>query len=274
MFMHLTARALPGYKPMLDPITAWWLMWRLRLAFPTVLAACVMPDHLHLIAALAYASDARARLARVLSRMAVRAGLRHLFERVPEPQVVPNGAHLERQLRYVHLNPCRAKLVSDPLAWPWSTHRGLVGAEANPWVSAESLAQALGRKADDVATWLHRYVSADPSVSPTGSPCPAPCPPRAVPTVPLDVVRRAALSATPWSSPSERRAAIVTLASEQGWRDQVAVARAAGLTPRSVRRLMSAPGDAVSARPSQICLADRRLLLPDALIHPISRRPR
>lgn len=272
--MHLTARALPGYKPLLDPQTAWWLMWRLRLAFPMALAACLMPDHLHLILAAANASALRACLARVLSRMAVRAGLRHLFERVPEPLLIANGAHLERQIRYVHLNPCRAKLVSDPLAWPWSTHRGLVGAEADPWVDAEALAQALGRKALELPQWLHRYVSADPSVSTTGSPCPAPCPPRDVATVPLDAVRRAALAATPWSSPSQRRAAIVALATEQGWRDQVAVARAADLAPRSVRRLMSTPADAAAVRAAKLCLADRRLLLPEATIRPLSQRPR
>jgi hypothetical protein len=49
-----------------------------------------------------------------------------------------------RQVRYVHLNPCRDRFANDPLVPVWSTHRGAIGGEVDPWVSAERLSRALG----------------------------------------------------------------------------------------------------------------------------------
>lgn len=34
----------------------------------------------------------------------------------------------------MHPNPCRARLVADPLAWPFSTHRDAVGLAVDPVV--------------------------------------------------------------------------------------------------------------------------------------------
>lgn len=274
MLVHLVARALPGNKPLLEPASAWWLMWRLRFAFANALAACLMPDHLHLLLLTMWPHAERARLGRILGSFAVRAGVSHLFERVPEAQPVASGQHLERLVRYVHLNPCRAKLVDDPLCWPWSTYRGLLGAELDPWVSADRLAEALGRKTRDFGGWLHRYVTSDPSVRVDGTALPQACPPRDLPAVPLDQIRRAALSATPWSGPAERRCCIVELASQQGWHGSEVIARAAGLAGRSVRRVLAGTSDPAAIRAAQLCLGDARLTLTDALIRPMTRTPR
>ncbi len=69
---------------------------------------------------------------------------------------------LRRNERYIHLNPCRARLIDDPLAWPWSTHRDRVGLA---WPCA------VPTRTDPAA--FHRYVSADPSVAVDGTllPC-------------------------------------------------------------------------------------------------------
>lgn len=274
MRMHLVAHALPGLEPMIDPEMAWWLMGRLRLGFPTALAACIMPDHVHLIAYAVEPEVATTRLARILARVTVRLGLRQGFRPVPAPRMIPDRMHLERQVRYIHLNPCRAKLVRDPLRWPWSTHRGLVNAELDPWVDAAVLARALGRSVRSLAQSLHAYVSGDPSVNPGGSPLPSPCLPRDLATVPLESVRRAALAATPWSPPAVRKAQIVQLAAQQGWRDPHALARAAGLSVRSVWRILAAGSDPAALRPAQLCLGDARLLLPERALRPVAALPR
>ncbi|MCC6903256.1 MAG: hypothetical protein IT377_30065 [Polyangiaceae bacterium] len=273
MLIHAVAHALRGQKPLADPEAAWWLWWRLRLAFPSALAACLMPDHLHLIAAAATAACAQMRLAHVLSGFTVRASSRG-FEPVPLPEVVTSGKHLERQLRYVHLNACRAKLARDPLAWPWSTHRGAIGAELDPWVTDEALAKVLGRPVRGLPSWLHSYVSGDPSVDVGGSPSPVACTPREVSTVPLDTVRRAALAATPWSAPTVRRQQVVLLALHQGWRDTEAIAHAAGLSARTVRRIADEAPDPAALSAARLCLGDPRLLLPDPLLRPVTPVPR
>ena len=167
MWIHLTVRTVLGTRPLSDSVEAWWLWRRLRRNFPGALAACLMPDHVHLVL------DAEPQLAaRTLGRLlaaARRYRPAQAWCRVPEPSTIADARHLQRHIRYVHLNPCRSGLATDPLAWPWSTHRGLVGAEANPWVAPAALAQRFRRETSDFGRWFHAYVSSDPSVSVSGS---------------------------------------------------------------------------------------------------------
>ena len=257
--IHIVARAHSGLNPLRDPDTARWLFGRLRETWPNALAACVMPDHPHLLAE-DDPDEARFKLGRILSGCARRRGRRKpTWQPVPTPKVVPDHKHLERTARYLHLNPCRKELASDPLAWPWSTHRGVVGAEHDPWVDADRLAEALGRSPLGFARWFHGYVSADSSVDPRGSFFPVAAEPREVVAVPLETIVRAATVATVWSSAAERRATICALARHQGWRDASAVSVAAGVTRQHVRLLWRNPPPRALAA-ALLCLGDERLL--------------
>lgn len=172
-------------------------------------------------------------------------------------------------MRYVHLNPCRAGLASDPLSWPWSTHRGLIGAELDPWVTTEALAGALGRPARGLGEWLHGYISGDSTVAVEGTELPAPARPTNLPGALLSTVRAAALSATPWSPPWRRRQLVVELARHQGWTDAELIARAAGFCARSARRCCAADRDRVAERAAALCLGDPRLLIPEPWLRPL-----
>ena len=216
-----------------------------------------MPNHLHLLLDATDPERERTRLAHVLGSV-FRGEGRGTWKPMPPPERITQGLHLWRQIRYVHLNPCRAELVKDPLEWPWSTHRGVVGAEVDPWVSARDLAAALGEQTHGFRERLHAYVSGDPSVQVAGTPFPTLAPARRIAAVPLDVVRRAALAATPWSRGSERLRAIVVLAQHQGWFDANVVAEACGVTPQAVRHLRR--GGEPTA-PALLCLGDARLQL-------------
>ena len=101
------------------------------------------------------------------------------LDSVPAEPLV-DATKARRTVRYVHLNPCRAHLAVDPLAWPFSTHRDRLGCAARP-----VLPQARDPEA------FHRYVSSDPSVDPTGTPLPA----RALATRDLDRLAEAVSSA-------------------------------------------------------------------------------
>lgn len=132
--------------------------------FPELVALCVMPDHVHLILP---HPDPDNRLYRALAgharRTSARCGLPGpLWEPHPAPVHLPDDKHARRTIRYVHLNPCRANLVTDPLAWPFSTHRDAVGFAARPVVPRV-----------DGPGAFHRYVSGDPAVDTAGTPLPA-----------------------------------------------------------------------------------------------------
>ncbi len=267
---HLTAHALGEACPLDRHARFAWLWIRLRETFPLAVAACLMPDHVHL-ALPGEPADAALKLSWALRGHARCFGLRRCWGPVAEPVVFSDPTKVRRQLRYIALNPCRPanlrgqriRLVSDPLSWWWSTHRGTMGAAVEPWVLPGRLSDFLEVDDADFASRWHRYVSGDPSVHPGGTPAPALSPARRVPHHPLDTIRLAAMSAVR-ASPhalrrrSRTRALFITLAHHEGWRFNAQLARACGITPRSARRRAAAPSllDLPAARR---CLEDPRL---------------
>lgn len=162
--LHHTVRARPERLLFVTWTEARALWDRLVAAAPGLQALCLMPDHLHLL----HERDVRVPLGAALSGYA--RWLAHRREPggpLVLPQAPPDralqGDKQLRSVRYVHLNPCRARLVTDLLAWPFSTHRDAVGLAAFPVVR---------RQADPAA--FHRYVSADPTVNVEGTELPSP----------------------------------------------------------------------------------------------------
>jgi len=160
---HLVARARPGQLLFTDAEEGARL-WRMVLsAAPGLEALALMPNHLHLL----HPRDVRRPLADALGRYVRwrnhRLGARgSTLEPLPDAQPIADVGKLRRHVRYVHLNPCRARLVRDPLAWPWSTHRDRLGLSLEPAVPRAPQPRR-----------FHRYVSADPTVRPEGTDLPA-----------------------------------------------------------------------------------------------------
>lgn len=144
-------------------------LWDVVLAAtPGRVALVLMPDHLHLV----HPRDVRCELAAALAGYTRSRNQQHgrtgpLFDTLPEAEALADAAKVRRQIRYIHLNPCRGKLVRDPLSWPFSTHRDACGLALPPVV----------RVVRDIARF-HHYVSADPDVSVDGTELP-PLTPRA-----------------------------------------------------------------------------------------------
>ncbi len=162
MPVHHLMTAVRGTFLFHDHVEAAELWHRLRLRLPGALAACLMPDHVHLL----LAQEARADIGDVASGYARWRNARWLrsgpvFAPQPAPETVQAGLKTRRHVRYIHLNPCRGGLVGDPLAWPWSTHRDRLGLALVPW----------GRRHPDPEA-LHRYVSSDPAARVDGTPLP------------------------------------------------------------------------------------------------------
>lgn len=159
---HVTAHALPGRLA----ISSWAegaALW--RALFRHVrgpVAVCLMPDHVHLL----HPHDVRRPTMRALADYAQWRNARHgsagaLWVKAPAAESVSGLEKTRRSVRYIHLNPCRARLVPDPLLWPFSTHLDACGL-AVPGVRAP--------EPDPVS--FHAYVSGDPSVAFRGTDLP------------------------------------------------------------------------------------------------------
>jgi hypothetical protein len=102
--LHLVDRALPGQYPLTDPHSGWEMMRALRRAWPDALAACVMPNHLHVLVASDSPAQEQARLSKVIGGFTRRAHGQWIWQPVPSPTLVADRSHLQRTIRYVHLN--------------------------------------------------------------------------------------------------------------------------------------------------------------------------
>ncbi len=161
--LHFAIHARPGLWLFHDHVEA-RALWDRLVAVTAVHHLCLMPDHAHgftrRIPTLAL-RGAMSGHARWLAHRRDEPSLK-LWLPYDQPAVVTNPEHLQRTRRYVLLNPCRGRLVDDPLAWPWSTHRDATGLT---WPRARKL---MADPAD-----FHAYVSRDHSVRPDGTDLPS-----------------------------------------------------------------------------------------------------
>lgn len=243
LYGHYVARMRPGSRHLASDAEYRWLWARLHAAFPDALAAVLMPNHVHLVALVT--PTRRRRLAAILGAFARCFRRAEIWQPVPEPAPSSDGEKLARAVRYAALNPCRrwsggARLVDEPVAWLWSTHRDVMGLVVDPWIDAAGVAAALGWPTDGAAARLHRYVSSDPSVAVAGTALPRARSPSELASDGLDRILFAAVRATR-AGPTDvaRRGATRTLflglARRQGWRNWSALAARCAICPDRAR---------------------------------------
>jgi REP element-mobilizing transposase RayT len=115
-------------------------------------AYCWMTNHIHLLAQVAARPLGRLML-RIASRYARTvqshmATTGHLFERRYHASLIDVDRYLLAVVRYIHLNPVKAGLVSDPAAWRWSSHRAYLGQAACSWLTTRFVMGVLGPRLD------------------------------------------------------------------------------------------------------------------------------
>ncbi len=262
-WIHLTARCTPTVPDLTNDEVGRWLWTHLREAFPLAIAAVLMPDHPHVVVASSDAERDRVRLARMLGQLGRHFGVRGQASDVPTPEPIRGGIVLARHVRYIALNPCRKRLVECPLAWPWSTHRDVVGAIADPWVDAARLARALGAQWNGFVARHPAYVSADPHVDVAGTPLPVAAVSTVVPVVDLGRIARAVAATLRQPLVAIRqvgaaRRLLVTLAIDQGWTAPTKLAELCACSTRTIRRLARDP-DLAALAAARLCLGDARL---------------
>jgi putative transposase len=103
-------------------------------------AWCLMPNHVHLILLPTRPEGLAAALGPVHRRYTwevnQREGWRGFLWQGRFASFPLDEAHLHACLRYVELNPVRARLVDRPEAWRWSSARGHLGLADDPLLEA------------------------------------------------------------------------------------------------------------------------------------------
>ena len=267
--IHLAARTYRCALSLTHHDVAAWLWVRLARAFPGAVAAVLMPDHVHLVTPAKDVAVARAAFARItgnltrtrLARGAVR------WDDIDLPQPITDPVKVLRNLRYVALNPVRAGLATDPLAWPWSTYRDVMGAIADPWVTDARVAALVGRPLATFRPWFHRYVSSDPSCNVAGSPAPRGSSLAELGAAPLAWIADAAASSSRGCRDDVRRrsptrALFLAAAQHAHAHAPARLADACGITRRAVHASRAHAADPRSTRSLEaalLCLGDDRL---------------
>ncbi len=103
----------------------------------------------------------------------------HLFERRYHARMVAADAYLLAVLRYVHLNPVQAGLVSCADHYPWSSHLAYNGGRAEPWLTTDFALSMFSTSLTAARAGYRRFMAdGDPDWSPQADgPAAVPPPP-------------------------------------------------------------------------------------------------
>ena len=137
--VHITARThgrKPWFTESLRSRVATEILAAGQASGHSVLAFVIMPNHFHIVVRQC-TQELSALMHRVMHRSA--ALLRsshclqgHVYQRRYWSGICADAAHVRATIAYVHLNPCRADLCSEPDAYVWSSHHHYLQSRANP----------------------------------------------------------------------------------------------------------------------------------------------
>jgi len=123
--------------------------------------ACVMPNHYHLAL-----MNRQPNLPRAMQHLnseyatwwnARHQRVGHVFQGRYKDQIVQREGYLPNLLRYIAMNPVRARLVASPADWPWSAYRFTAGLAKDPnFVRSDLVLAQFGD--DDLSALRARYV--------------------------------------------------------------------------------------------------------------------
>ena len=92
-----------------------------------------------------------------------------MFEKRYHAILVDADEYLLELLRYIHLNPVRARLVDHPAAYAWCSHHAYMGSIIQPWVTTDFALSMFHAQRDSAIAAYGRFIDEDighPSLSP------------------------------------------------------------------------------------------------------------
>lgn len=165
---HFVSRARRGLHPLVTRDRGLALWGSLRKEFPdNTLACALMPNHFHIAIVTANPARVRRSIGVILRNHSRRFSLgQSIWTRQPPIPLPVDREKLGRLIRYIHLNPCRARLNPDPWSWEFSTIRDHSRESLMPWVKPDLLEDVLLK---DPRIWTEehdRLLSLDTTVKP------------------------------------------------------------------------------------------------------------
>ena len=128
----------------------------------SILAFCLMSNHIHLAIRVANDSISRIihhlafRYTQYVNRRQNRVG--HLFQGRFKSVLLDDEQYLKELVRYIHLNPVRAGIVSYPEEYAWSSHRFYMHLEEMTWLQHERLLKYFGYNINDAIDNYERFI--------------------------------------------------------------------------------------------------------------------
>jgi putative transposase len=91
----------------------------------------------------------------------------HLFERRYHAVMVDADEYLLELLRYIHLNPVRAGMVTDAAEYPWSSHQVYLGGREEAWVTTDVALSMFHLDRSQAIAAYRRFVEQPPGGRPS-----------------------------------------------------------------------------------------------------------
>lgn len=161
---HVMARGVDGREVFTDDLDRRAFLEAARLvkneSSCSILAYCLMGNHFHF--AIRVGSTPLSRIMqRLLTAYVMAFNSRHerqghLFQARYKAVLCLDDAYLIALIRYIHMNPVRAGLVSCPESWPWSSHHDYKDGGRSGLSDARLFFSALGEGGIDYGQVLSR----------------------------------------------------------------------------------------------------------------------
>ncbi|PIQ85464.1 MAG: addiction module toxin RelE [Candidatus Omnitrophica bacterium CG11_big_fil_rev_8_21_14_0_20_45_26] len=124
-----------------------------------IYAYCIMPNHFHLLIQTKQANLA-VFMKRLIGTYTMRFNYRHervghLFQGRYKSIVIDKDTYLLELSRYIHLNPCKAKLVDNPVDYVWSSMRYFVRDEPPSFLGSLEIMNQF-QSPVDYQTFVHK----------------------------------------------------------------------------------------------------------------------
>jgi putative transposase len=82
----------------------------------------------------------------------------HLFQGRFKSILVDSNLYLKELIRYIHLNPVRAKLVADPFNYRWSSHQAYLMQQEFTWLARDEGLQKFAEARQEAVQAFHNFV--------------------------------------------------------------------------------------------------------------------
>lgn len=128
-------------------------------------AWALMPNHIHLLI-LSGVRGIVSLMHPLLTGYAISFNLRHnrvghLFQNRYKALICQSESYFQQLVRYIHLNPVKANIVSTPaelLYYPWTGHSALMGKMSAPWQSIDETLSHFGTQTLEARARYERFL--------------------------------------------------------------------------------------------------------------------